>query len=167
MAEIEFEHTLRQALHNGINLFLGAGFSVLAKDAKGQQIPTGNQLCIELQEAFGMTYLNNLSLPQLITVLESQKKSELYAFLKSRFTVCDFNERYYHLDGENITIKSIFTTNIDDLVQKIFLPSHRKYINDITLHGPSYNDRDCIDFVPLHGQISNDESPLIFSNLWC
>ena len=38
---IENEYSFREALKAGINLFLGAGFSTLAKDEEGRQVPAG------------------------------------------------------------------------------------------------------------------------------
>ena len=41
-----------KALRDGINLFCGAGFSVLAKDKTNKDIPLGNTMLDELKKMF-------------------------------------------------------------------------------------------------------------------
>ncbi|MCV5473474.1 hypothetical protein OFN43_31970, partial [Escherichia coli] len=77
---------------------------------------------------------SSLDLPQLCQILSSSSKKELKDFFINRFTVTEFDELYKSL--ESIKIKSIFTTNIDDLIFKIFKDSSKYYINDIQLRGP-------------------------------
>ena len=48
MVSIENENNFRSALSKGINLFLGAGFSVLAKNKDGSHLPLGEGLKDEL-----------------------------------------------------------------------------------------------------------------------
>lgn len=69
--EIQQQNTLEHALKNGINLFVGAGFSILAKDADNRKLPTGGQLAAELANHFSH---NEIPLPQLSTILESTNK---------------------------------------------------------------------------------------------
>lgn len=50
--KIENEHSLKEAFRSGVNLFVGAGFSVEAKNKKGDKLPLGKNLALELCEKF-------------------------------------------------------------------------------------------------------------------
>jgi len=160
---IEHENTFKQALLEGVNLFLGAGFSTLAKDVNGRNIPLGGTLKEELLESFGKTDLRDLSLPQICAVLEAEGKDEFYSYLNKRFSVGGYSEKYHALD--KIAINTIFTTNIDDLLYKIFSDSKEHYLNDVVLRGPSFRDKVAIDLVTLHGSIAHEGESLVFSTL--
>jgi len=158
---IELEPTFRTALREGVNLFLGAGFSLLAQDSRGVNLPTGAQLKTELLELFDLQELETLLLPQIATILEATKRSQFYSYLKSRFSVTSFDDRYRSL--EYIRIRNIFTTNIDDLIYKIYLHSKNHYINDRSLRGALFRDRTAIDLITLHGSIVHEGEHLEFS----
>lgn len=51
--KIENEHSLKEAFRSGVNLFVGAGFSIDAKNKKGDKLPLGKNLALELCEKFG------------------------------------------------------------------------------------------------------------------
>jgi len=149
-----FENTLV----NGINFFLGAGFSVLSKNKDGLKLPIGNDLCNELKTEFSIN--GNFSLPQISTILENTKRVEFYSFLKKRFSIGEFDNRY--LSIERINIKSIYTTNIDDLIYQIFNGFEDKYLNDVSHNGTTLNDNSAVDYSALHGCILSDDRKLIF-----
>ncbi len=158
---IELEQTFLHSLERGINLFLGSGFSVHSKDKSGENLPTGSQLGEELAKKFNLS--SNITLPQMSTILNSKSKNEFYEYLLRRFQVEEFDKSYYSLTELNI--KAIYTTNVDNLVGKIFERSFRSYLQDITQSGPVLNDKYGIDFVPLHGNITNQSRPLIFDSM--
>ena len=142
----------------GINLFLGAGFSVNAYSMGDKNLPIGNALAEDLKNHFNLNL--DLSLPQLSTILENTKREEFYEYLKSRFIITDFDRRYLNIDRLNP--KSIYTTNIDNLIQEIYKHVPNKYINDVTYNGESYNDSSAVDFSPLHGNVLYDDRKMIF-----
>lgn len=113
--KINNEYSFKAALSKGINLFLGAGFSVLAKDKHGQRLPLGGELLKELTNIFKKS--DRLSLAQVSSILENTKKDEFYDYLVERFAVKEFDLLYYNLN--KINIRNIFTTNIDDLIPNI------------------------------------------------
>lgn len=158
--EIENKSTFENALNTNINLFLGAGFSLLASDQNNKALPTGFDLTKELCEVFSKPHTPSTNLARLYTVINSTESDKLRKYLKERFTVSKFDERYLHLG--RISIDTIFTTNIDNLLQKIFDKSTRKYLNDLDFHGPVYNDKSAIDLVMLHGSVLNDRKPFRF-----
>ena len=60
-------------------------------------------------------------------------------------------------------LSTVFTTNIDNLIYRIFENSRKYYINDVDRSGPSFRDSNAIDYVPLHGSVMKTERPLRFS----
>jgi hypothetical protein len=160
LVEIENRASLRHALLSGINIFVGAGFSVLARDRDGSAMPVGPQLGDELRDRFGVDVAKSLNLAQLYTVLARTHKDEVDSFLRTRFRVDSYDERYEAM--RRVAIKTWFTTNIDDLPHRIFEGSQQSYLNDLDINGPAHADRRSIDLVMLHGAIFNMERPLRF-----
>lgn len=161
--KVESENLFRGALRSGINLFLGAGFSLLAKDEDGTALPLGSQLATELAREFDLTDADALNLPQICTIIERSQKDRLRSYLKRRLTVGSFNPSYRGL--QRLNVKTIFTTNIDDLVFKIYANSVTHYLNDLDIRGASYNDRSAIDVMTLSGSVLDDSRPFSFSSL--
>lgn len=156
--QFENQNLFENSLKDGVNFFLGAGFSVLAKNKENLSLPIGNGLCEELKTEFSIP--GHFNLPQISTILENTKRIEFYRFLKKRFSIGEFDDRYLVLDKFNI--KSIYTTNIDDLVHNIFEHSKNKYLNDVSHNGTVINDNTSIDYSALHGCILNDDRKLVF-----
>ncbi len=157
--KIENENTFKSNLQNGINLFLGAGFSVEANgtfEEKPKAMPVGDNLRKEILKEFKRDPKSQMSLPQLCQVISKTQRNALNDFLRTRFTVTSFAAGYSNLERANI--KSIFTTNIDDLVFKIFENSQKYFINDISLRGPSIVGSSAIDYIALHGSIVHPPS---------
>lgn len=157
--EIKNPGSFKYALENGINLFVGAGFSILAEDSKGRRLPTGGQLAAELKERFQVNPNLNLPLPQLCTIIESSNALALDQYLRLRFEVQVLHPNYFEL--RKLSVKSIFTTNVDNLIPKIFSDSPGRYLNDITRNGPA-PDANAIEYVPLNGAVLNLDSKLVF-----
>ena len=53
MERFDYKESLIQAMKNGLNLFVGAGFSLFARDSNGMELPRGNDLVKELHEYVG------------------------------------------------------------------------------------------------------------------
>lgn len=160
--KIESKSTFERCLREGINIFTGAGFSLLAKDKQGRPLPIGDDLRNELLEEFP-TAPKTLQLPQLCTFLSRSRKDDLDRYIKARFDVGDFSGKYRYL--EFINPRFIFTTNVDNLLESVFRGNPNKYLNNTRLNGVSIKDKSAIDYIYLHGSISDDESPLIFGDL--
>jgi SIR2-like domain len=152
--KIENENTFNSHLQKGINLFLGAGFSVEANgtfEGKPKAMPVGDTLRKEILKEFGRDPNSHMSLPQICQVIAKTQRNALNEFLRARFAVTWFDKNYRNIERANI--RSIFTTNIDDLVFKIFEESQKYFINDISLRGPSIVGSSAIDYIALHGSI--------------
>ena len=154
---IEHQNTLEHAFKTGINLFVGAGFSTLAKDKTGNNLPVGSILCKELANNFGKN--PNYSLPQICTILESSAQKEYHDYLVSRFTVDYFDPLYYNITRLNV--KSIYTTNIDDLIIKIFRNKHDRFLNSQYEEGPSTDPR-AVNYLALHGSVTSYPHRFVF-----
>lgn len=161
---IEEINTFDKALKNGISIFLGAGFSVLAKDKQGNSLPCGNGLLENLRMKFPKIAAYN-DLSKVSTVLEkSMEKDNFRDYLTARFTVHEYDKLYKNLTRLNI--KNIFSTNIDDLIFKIWENNSQSqcYINN-TLNLGESNDKLAINYFPVHGCVLNPDKEYIFSNI--
>lgn len=154
---IEHQNTLEHAFRNGINLFVGAGFSTLAKDKEGKNLPIGAKLGKELANHFGKN--PNYSLPQICTILESSSQKEYHDYLVSRFTVNYVDPLYYNITKLNV--KSIYTTNIDDLIIKIYKNQNNRFLNSQYEEGPSTDSR-AINYLALHGSVVSYPHRFVF-----
>lgn len=161
---IEEKHTFEKALKNGLSLFLGSGFSVLAKDKKKRGLPCGSGLLEELKEVFPrVSAFNDLS--KVSTVLEkSIEKEEFKNYLTNRFSVGEYDALYTNL--ARIKLKSIFSTNIDDLIFRIWENEKQsKYYINNTLGLGELSDDFAINYYPVHGCVLNYDKDYIFSNI--
>lgn len=155
--EIQNKNTLINAMKTGINIFVGAGFSLYAYDKCNKKLPTGKELAKELQEAFNVKS-SNLSI--ISTILQKKSKAEFKSFLTERFTVKHYESFYENLNLVNV--KSVFTTNIDNLVPKIVSASNSKrFINDLLVYGEN-TDTNRINYLALHGNVDNSENEFVF-----
>ena len=157
MIEIENNNSLEHAFHQGINLFVGAGFSILAKDRAGKTLPLGRDLANELAEYFGKP--KYFELPQLCSILTSTAEGPFYEYLTNRFTVEYVDPLYYSL--QKINIKSVYTTNIDNLIFEIYKNVPGVFINNLGTDGKT-TDPNSIDYLGLHGSIETTPHKFIF-----
>jgi len=157
---IECENILIQALREGVNLFLGSGFSVLAKDAEGRPLPINIELKKEIVDTFKKDEYAELSVDKISTILKSQSKDKFNEFLKKRFYVTKYDTSYESL--YKLKLMSILTTNIDNLIYKLYENCDVSYINDVTKRGSIYNDKNAINYIPLHGCVLDETPNYIF-----
>lgn len=155
--EIQNENSLIHAMKTGINVFVGAGFSLYAYDKKKQNLPSGNGLADELKSMFNV---KASSLSMISTILQRKAKTEFKAFLTERFSVDSYKSFYNNLNLVNV--KSYFTTNIDNLIPKIVSAENSKrFINDLLVNGENA-DANRINYLPLHGCVENPENEYVF-----
>jgi len=157
--EIELKELFELALKDGINLFVGSGFSVYASDINGKKLPIGSELCNELSQEFQTHDLHDLT--KVCTIIDSFNSEGLSGYLSERFSVQDYPSFYENIT--TINCPRIFTTNIDNLLSKVYENSSQKYLNNIFLNGFCYQDRNCIDYVPLHGSVEVPDSKFLFN----
>ncbi|MCM1166896.1 MAG: SIR2 family protein [Lachnospiraceae bacterium] len=150
MKRFDCENLFCQALKEGITFFCGAGFSVLSYDRNNSPLPVGDQLLDELKEKYN--YINSYSnLSRACTKISKNDKRSFYDFLEERFCVSFYDDLYNSLD--KINLKSVFTTNIDDLFYKIFENSKNRKKLYARSNGEDNINSLIVDYYALHGSI--------------
>ncbi len=150
-----FENLFNEALRNEITLFCGAGFSVNAKNKKGQDLPVGERLLNELKVQFP-TVEKYTQLPKACTKIINEEKVKFYEFIADRFTVGEYADSYNVL--KKLKIPKVYTTNVDDLFFAIF----NENLNDCSVNGEVYKIPDTeallsVNYYPLHGCVRNTD----------
>ena len=147
---IQCEELFKNKLKTGINLFTGSGFSVL-ESPDGDKLPTGEQLCGEIIEYFalpGVTPDDGLSY-----VCEFCSESEYQQYLRQRFSVASYNPLYDAI--MKINLKSVVTTNIDNIIRKVVDNDDNYYIQNIREYGASTNSPNELIYIPIHGDVAD------------
>lgn len=151
-------------LKREVNLFLGAGFSVLAKNVRSEPIPLGNELRLQLIDHFELGDFSELNLPQIYALILSDRKEALRRFLIETYDVKSYDDRYHNL--RKINAKFIYTTNIDNLCSKIFVPDgdgSGLTLHDRHLFGAPRSPERVANFIPLHGNIEHPDTDFLFT----
>lgn len=157
MKRFDYKNSLVSAMKSGINLFVGAGFSLYARDKNNQRLPLGSELVKELHKHVGPGLSD---LPRYCSVMERKKRTELYDYLTERFKVADFDDFYLNLNY--INLKGVYTTNIDDLIPRIISKNGYRYINEQNINGDCTSERG-INYLPLHGYVKYPNHGYVFS----
>lgn len=146
-------------LKRGINIFTGAGFSKLVSP-DGKRLPDASELCVEICQRFSISPAYSNDLERLSSILKRNCKDEFQKYLRERFTVNSYNELYDVLNLVNI--KSFITTNIDNIFQSVIDNSKKYYLNCVSYYGATKKDGQVIEYIPLHGDIRDNNSELYF-----
>lgn len=157
-SNIDCVEMFKVALQTGINLFTGAGFSILP-DANGKVLPASNDLCNEICERFSINPKYKDDLEKLSNILKIRCKDEFQAYLREKFTVSSYNERYDVLNSINIC--SYVTTNIDNIIQCVMDHSKRYSLFNVVEYGAKRGSSSLL-FIPLHGNVKYLNSDLYF-----
>ena len=132
-----------------LNLFLGSGFSSLARASHSRPLITGDDLKSELLTKFRRPELAALDLQSAYTIIENEDKRELDAFLSDRFTVEDYSPKYNAI--KLLNSKYVYTTNIDDLIYNIYRPVGGEVtpiLHDIMMFGAPRDLGNILQYVP-------------------
>lgn len=154
---IQCEELFKSRLLTGINLFTGAGFSTLDSPS-GYRLPTAQQLCEEIIDKFSISEVSKDD--GLDYVSEFCPESDYQNYLRERFSVTDYNSLYDNL--MKINIRSIVTTNIDNIIRKVVDKSTEFYIRNIREYGAPSKSQNELIYIPLHGDVSDINSKLFF-----
>lgn len=164
MLKVSEPGLLQADLSDRVNIFLGAGFSTLAKNARKNKLPTGNGLKEALIDEFKRTELSDLDLQSVYTILSSDAKSDVDQFLVNIFNVESGYEQYDAL--RNLAISHVYTTNIDNLARKIFRPIEgfaSPVFHDVHEFGEPRDIGSTIQYIPLHGCVDHEEPNFVFT----
>lgn len=159
MVKIDNRNIFFEKLKTGINLFTGAGFSVL-ESPSGSRLPAAGELCEELCDKFKLDASYSNDLEKVSSILKRNCKKQFQDYLRQKYTIHDYNALYDIL--EKINISSIITTNIDNLIFSVMDKSNRYYLNTVSYCGPTKKDGYSIEYIPLHGDVLDIDSELYF-----
>lgn len=152
---IDNEELFKEILQTGINLFTGSGFSVLPYN--GHSLPTGKTLCKEVCSVFN---IHDIYEDDLETISSLAPKQAYQKFLRDRFKVDGCNKLYFYIN--NIKLNSFITTNIDNIPYHIYSNSSSYFLKSSAYYGASKSSTSKIDFIPLHGDVTDINTPLYF-----
>lgn len=148
-------------------LFLGAGFSLGAKNRIGENFPTGWKLGQKLWEFLGYQGEYDgtpLSILYQDFVDVGIKRSEKIEFLNNNLLSGEIPDIY-----NNISLPfwhKIYTINIDDVIQKIYSKSNKK-LKELIFPIDEYKERDqsleLTSIIHLHGKLPCNPEDVVFS----
>ena len=108
---------------HGFNLYLGAGFSVYARNEEGDYLPLGDKINERLIEIFQLDKTRKYNLGKTCQKIKRDSEDLLEKILKDTYRVYSFDNEYIELT--KMPIKNIVTTNIDDLIEQIRIRSEK------------------------------------------
>jgi hypothetical protein len=161
------EFLLRRLQRNEVVLFVGAGFALEAQNKFKENLPTGKQLAnkiwnfLKMPGAYDDTALQTMYELLLNKGVKTQSIKDL---MNDIFSVKEYPDYY-----NNLTLPfwhKIYTTNIDNLLDKIYFKSGQK---PIILKYPKDEHKDVdktletIQLVYLNGKLPCEPNELIFS----
>lgn len=136
----------------GMNLYLGAGFSVYADNETGEKLPLGNEINKHLIDVFGLKTNREYTLSKSCQKIKKDNKDALERLLKETYRVKSFDKMYTGLC--RLPIKNIITLNIDNLVERIYEDeSSTKTIADNNITGP-LEKNNVVNLYKLHGSVT-------------
>ncbi len=136
----------------GMNLYLGAGFSVYADNEAGEKLPLGNEINKHLIDVFGLKTNREYTLSKSCQKIKKDNKDALERLLKETYRVKSFDKMYTGLC--RLPIKNIITLNIDNLVERIYEDeSSTKIIADNNITGP-LEKNNVVNLYKLHGSVT-------------
>ncbi|MGN1167801.1 MAG: SIR2 family protein [Lachnospiraceae bacterium] len=136
----------------GINLFLGAGFSVYAYNNYDEKLPLGDDINKRLIKLFSLDNSRNFNLSKTCQKIKINNSDMLEKELKEIYTVKNFDEEY--LTITKLPIKNIITINIDNLLEKIYdSPKSSMNLSDTAIYG-SLEKEKVVSLYKLHGSVT-------------
>ncbi|WP_298559935.1 SIR2 family protein [uncultured Aliiroseovarius sp.] len=129
----ELEETIVDVLSGSAVLFVGAGFSLGAKDSFSKDVPSTEELTQEIRELAGISDSEGGNLSDLAEFCENEPAlhSELVNLLSERLTGCQPNEHHKKLLA--LPWRSVFTTNFDDVAETVLKGKDTQVITPKTL----------------------------------
>lgn len=153
---IKRENLFKEKLLTGINLFTGAGFSCLP-DEDNKKLPTVSGLCTDICDEFHISEDFGDDLESISALAEGNAYQD---FLRRKFKISKCNKDYYLINRLNL--KSFITTNIDNIIHLVMEQSNKYYLKSITYYGSVKKRTAELCYIPLHGEVMNEEFPLYF-----
>lgn len=137
---------------HGLNLYLGAGFSTYAYNEDGDSLPLGEAINSRLIDLFELDKNRNLTLSKTCQKIKKDNEDVLEKYFKEIYTVKTFDNEYITIT--RLPIKNIVTTNIDNLLEKIYShPDSMAELSDSHIYGSLEKDR-VVNLYKLHGSVT-------------
>lgn len=137
---------------HGMNLYLGAGFSVYSYNNDDERLPLGDEINQRLIDLFSLDKSRKLNLSKTCQKIKVNNADMLEKTLKDVYTVKDFDRDYMTIT--RLPIKNIITINIDNLVEKIFDDvASSANLSDTAIYGTLEKDK-AASLYKLHGSVT-------------
>lgn len=137
---------------HGMNLFLGAGFSVYAFNGDEESLPLGNDINETLINLFALDKNRNFNLSKTCQKIKKDNEGMLEKVLKEKYTVKSFDREYMTIT--KLPLKNIVTINIDNLLEKIFDDQESSVnISDAAVYGTLEKEK-VVNLYKLHGSVT-------------
>ena len=137
MVKIDNENIFFERMKNGINLFTGAGFSLL-ESPSGKILPKTSDLLNEICEIFSINKSYSDDIERVASVLKRNYNTEFQTYLRDKFKITEYNALYNAINV--INIRNVITTNIDNLIPLVIDNSQRYYLTNVNYYGPTKKD---------------------------
>ncbi len=144
-------------------LFLGSGFSSEAKNSKGKSLPTGRGLANILASRIGLPE-NKYELDVISREFKNSEETNggeynLFNLLNEVLEISEYSENQANV--LNLPWKRIYTTNYDNVVEKIFADKKKKFAPVNLLDSNEINknevNKNTVEIVHLNGHLSGVE----------
>lgn len=140
-------------------LFLGAGIGYSASDARGNPLPDGQTLAVELAEKYGIDAGPEPELAKVSQLVEFRKgRPNLIAFLKAALDGAEPDEDLKWL--LSLTWAGIFTTNYDSLITRCYElntdPTQTPVVIATNSEVKTFDPRFEVPVYHLHGSLETD-----------
>lgn len=163
------QYLLRAINRNQVNLFLGAGFSTLAKNRLGSYLPTGGQFSEIVWQFLGYKspFDPTATLAELYEALLASGKAvtEISDFLHSHLISVETPREYQEIT--KIYWSRMYTKNIDNVLDQIYSKVREPRLDTKSFPHDELSDRDVtldkIQAVYLHGKLPCHPSEVTFS----
>jgi SIR2-like protein len=168
MEASDIQYLKRHFHANNVILFLGAGFSIAAKNSVGETLPGSTDLARSLWAY--MAYANpydgtHLGIVYQAALNKPGGRKALFDLLDRTLGVAEFPDWYRLVI--NLFWYRIYTTNVDDLVELVYGNGNGALGLDRVIAPAEYEDRDAflrtIQYVKLNGSVDDPEKGLTFS----
>jgi hypothetical protein len=164
----DLEYLIRHLSKNNVVLFLGAGFSTDANNAKGEKLPDSRELARVLWQYHGYQAEYDgtpLGVLYQAALTRPGGTSPLFDLLRSKLWVTSCPD-WYRLMTKWYWYR-IYTTNVDNLVEHVY-ENYNAPARLQTVIAPSeFQDRDAflrtIQLIKLHGSLDHTELGLTFA----
>lgn len=153
---ITYDEALSAARVGNALFFLGAGFSIDARNSEGEKLPNGQKFKKILADKMKISSDYNLDVISQ-HFIDIYGESELLAELKRKYIIASYVDEYNMMAV--LGKAHIYTTNYDDLVEQIFSNATKK-LRSFTLEDNCKSSNKGSFVLHINGKIENDTTSL-------